>query len=346
MKIWRRNSSSRSAALPRRSSSAIAQWTGQPAEHAGVDEEVPELLRQIRHDVPGEVLANEPAARADRRENPAPLLGRLAPCRQVEELEPCSPAFSSSGEDGQVVGRNGIEVVVAEQPLHLPGAEPQVVRPDLEQLAGDPESRQVEARREPRADRDRQPGRCVLDEPSERVLGSRALEPVRVIDDKECPVRGLSLERGRRLLYRPPAGSDAGQRRARGQPRGGAGLPLRRRPRSPLDTTRREPPTLRRTPRGASSCRIRRAPRRPRAAAARSSPAGRRGARGGVPWPAERGPWQRRPENPTRRPGWANPSIARAPMPSGNAPTPPSSRPIGLRDRQWCHPGGRRVQPQ
>ena len=172
----------------------VAERPRQPPEHARLDEELAELLGQVGQDVPRQVLADEPAAGPDRGEDPAPLVRGLAARREVEQLEAGRPALGPAGEDGQLVGRDGLAVVVPEQALDLPRPEPQVVRADLDEVAGDAQAAQVDRRREPRPDDDREPARGVLDEPPERDLGGRPLEAVGVVDDEQRPFGWARLE--------------------------------------------------------------------------------------------------------------------------------------------------------
>ena len=116
----------------------VAQAAGQPAQDAGVHEEPAELHRQPDHHVLGEVLAQQPAAAPGAAQHPAALLGGPAARGQVEQLEPCRPAFGAPCEHREVRRGHGVVVDVAEELLHLPGAEAQVVRADLQQL---PETR-------------------------------------------------------------------------------------------------------------------------------------------------------------------------------------------------------------
>ena len=99
---------------------AVAQRAGEPAEDARLDEELAQVVGQVRHDVPGEVLPDEAAARTDGRQDPAALVGRLAAGREVEELEAGRPALRPAGEDREIVRRDRVAVVVAEEPLDLP----------------------------------------------------------------------------------------------------------------------------------------------------------------------------------------------------------------------------------
>ena len=124
----------------------VAERTGQPAEDARLDEEVAQLLGQVGHHVPRQVLADQAAAGADRGQDPAALLRRLAARREMEQLEAGRPALGPAGEDGQLVGRDGLAVVVAEQALDLPCPEPELVGADLQQLAADAEPAEVDRR--------------------------------------------------------------------------------------------------------------------------------------------------------------------------------------------------------
>ena len=73
----------------------------------------------------------------------------------MEELQPGGPALGAVREDGELLRRHLLAVVLAEQLLDLPRPEPQVLGADLDQLAGDAPPREVEARLDPRRGQDR-----------------------------------------------------------------------------------------------------------------------------------------------------------------------------------------------
>ena len=171
-------------AAARRPPQAIAQRPRQPAQHARVDEELAQVLRQPGQHVLGEVLAQQPAAHLGAAEDPPPLVGGPAARREVEQLEAGRPALGPAGEHREVARRHRVVVDVAEQLLDLPGAEPQVVRPELEQLAGHAQAGKVDRGRHAAGDDDRQPLRGVVDEAAERGLGGGPLERVAVVDDE------------------------------------------------------------------------------------------------------------------------------------------------------------------
>ena len=81
-------------------------------------------------DIAGEILAHEPAARPDARQQAPPVLGRLPARREVEQLQARGPALRATGEDGQLSGRDRLAIELAEQLFDLPGAEAQVVAAD------------------------------------------------------------------------------------------------------------------------------------------------------------------------------------------------------------------------
>ena len=113
----------------------VAQRSRQPAQDAGVDQEPAELHGQTDHHVLGEVLAQQPAAAPGAAQHAAALLGGPAAGGEVEQLEPGRPALGAAREHREVRRGDGVVVDVAEQLLHLPGAEAEVVRADLQQLA-------------------------------------------------------------------------------------------------------------------------------------------------------------------------------------------------------------------
>ena len=200
-------------AAARRSAQPIAQRPRQPAQHAGVDEELAQVLGQPEQHVLGEVLAQQPAAHLGPAQHPPPLVGRPAARREVEQLEARRPALGPACEDREVARQHGVVVDVAEQLLDLPGPEPQVVGPELQQLARDPEPGQVDRRRDAARDDQREPRRGVVDEAPQRALGVRALQRMAVVDDERGRGDRPRLEGLRDVLDARPA---AGQLRERG----------------------------------------------------------------------------------------------------------------------------------
>ena len=63
---------------------SVADQPGQPGQHARPDQEPAQLGRQLIEDVAGQVLASQPRPAAERGENAATLLRRLAAGREVE----------------------------------------------------------------------------------------------------------------------------------------------------------------------------------------------------------------------------------------------------------------------
>ena len=194
----------------------VAQVARQANEDARVDEEAPQLVGQLGQDVAGEVVAQEPGARADAAEDPPPLVRRLAARREVEQLQAGRPALRPTREDGQLARRHRIAVEVAEQPLDLPRPEAEVVALDLEEVARDAQARQVEVRPDARRGEDPEPRRRVVDQPAEHRLRGRALERVQVVDDQRRRPAGPRLQRPGRILHVVPARRQAGQRGTEG----------------------------------------------------------------------------------------------------------------------------------
>ena len=235
---------------------------------------------QAEQHVLGQVLAQEPAARLGAAQDPPPLVGGPAARGQVEQLQARGPALRSAGEDGQVARQDRVVVDVAEQLLDLPRPEPQVVRPELEEVVGDAQARQVDRRRDPAGDDDREPWRRVVHEPPERRLGRRALQRVAVVDDERRRGRGPRSP-GPSRRPRPWTSRRGGRAAPTGAPpRGGGRTRPRPRPRSPPGTSPRGPRPGRRSARRAWSCRSPPGPRRASAGGARRRRGAPRAARG------------------------------------------------------------------
>src|SRR2546430_2541707 len=124
----------------------VADLAAEALEDARLDEEPAQVERQLGQHVPGQVLADEARAGAQRGQDAAPLVRRLAAGGQVEELQPGGPALGAPRQRGQLHRRHRVPVVVAEEPLDLPRAEPEVVAADLQQAPGDPQAGPGEAR--------------------------------------------------------------------------------------------------------------------------------------------------------------------------------------------------------
>src|SRR5258706_354286 len=84
----------------------VAQVAGKPARDERLEEELGKPRRQIGEDVPGEVLADGPAARRRDAQDPPPLVGGLAPGREMEELEAGGPSLGPARERRDVARRD------------------------------------------------------------------------------------------------------------------------------------------------------------------------------------------------------------------------------------------------
>ena len=320
----------RAAARP---AQRVARRPGEAAQDGRLDEERPERRGQLVEHVAREVLANQSPRRPCPGQDPPSVLGRLAARREMEQLQPRGPALGPARERGQIGRRDRVPVEVAEQPFRLPCPEAQVVRPDLQQLPGDPEPRQVERRRDAGPDEDRQPRRRVLHEPAQRRLGRRALQGVQVVDDEHRRALGAPIERARGLLDRRPVTGDVRAARAvRAASRYRRSVASDRRPTSRRGTTRPGGPRRRpRTGRGAWTC--------------RSPRARRRASAGGARRPRARAP-DARAEAP-RRPGCAAwqprsaPRLRRDRPPNWSSRSPAIASPGRQRPRNWLVDAGR-----
>ena len=173
---------------------AIAQRPRQPPQDAGVEQERAQVLAQPDEHVLGEVLAQEAPAHLGAAQQPPALVGGAAPRREVEQLEPRGPALRPARQHGEVARQHGVVVDVAEQLLDLPGPEPQVVRPELQELARDAQPGEVDRRRHAAGDDHGEPRRRVIDQATERGLRGRALEGVPVVDHQRGRRRRVRLE--------------------------------------------------------------------------------------------------------------------------------------------------------
>src|SRR2546430_2367662 len=75
----------------------ITNRSGESSQHARPDEEPAELGRQLVEDIARQVLAGQPRPAAERGEDAAPLLRRLAARREVEQLEAGGPPLGAAG---------------------------------------------------------------------------------------------------------------------------------------------------------------------------------------------------------------------------------------------------------
>ena len=194
----------------------VAEWTAEPAQDAGVDQKAPQLRGQLVEDVAGQVLVGEAGARAQPAQDPAPLLGGLAPGREVEQLQRRCPSPGPAGQLGQLLRRPGLSVEVAIQPLHLPGAEAQVLVADLDQPAVQAQPGEVDPGSGPRCEQDHDRGRQVVDQALQGCLGRAVLQGVEVVDHQRRPGARPGLERASRVLDPIPAPGYVGERAAEG----------------------------------------------------------------------------------------------------------------------------------
>src|SRR5437762_3138354 len=115
----------------------ITDRPGEPRQHARPDEEPAQLGRQLVEDVAREVLASQPRPAAERGENAATLLRRLAARREVEQLQACGPPLSTTRELSELFRRQWSPVEIAEETLDFPGTKAQVFTADFEQRSRD-----------------------------------------------------------------------------------------------------------------------------------------------------------------------------------------------------------------
>ena len=130
----------------------------------------------------------------------------------MEQLETRGPALGPACQRGELLGGQRLAVEVPVELLHLPGAEPQVVDADLQQLARDLEAWQVHVRPDPAGRHDGERRGHELDEPLQASLRVRRLQGVEVVDDQERVVGEPLLERRHGVLDRLPAATQPGDR--------------------------------------------------------------------------------------------------------------------------------------
>ena len=265
----------------------VAQGAGQHTQRAGAAQELAQLGRQVAEHLPDEVGAHQPRSPGQVGQRPPPLRGWAALGEQVEHREPRRPAAGALRQRRGVLGRQRLVVDLAEQPLDLPGPEPQVVGVDDVHGAVDPQRRHVEPDDPARAEHHPQRRRGERDHPGQAVLGLRPRDGVEVVEDEQ-QVAARGVERGRDVVERPAVARQAGLAQRAADPPGQLGGVAVRRVDPIPDDGAGEP--RRDLARAASSCRARRgrAPARrggrpgradvrgpaPRARAARTSPRG------------------------------------------------------------------------
>src|SRR5262249_61182058 len=80
---------------------------------------------------------------------PPPLSRGLAARSQMEELQRRGPSLGPAGQEREILRSQRLAVEIAEEVLDLPRTEPQVLGPQLEEPARDPEPREIEAGERP-----------------------------------------------------------------------------------------------------------------------------------------------------------------------------------------------------
>jgi hypothetical protein len=174
----------------------VAKRTAEQAEAARPGEEGTQPRSQLRQHVLGQVGADESGAAAERGDRGAALGSRLTSGGQVEQLEPGRPPARPAGQDRHRLRWQRLGVVVPEEMLYLPGAEPEVLAVELLDLTGDLETGQVEGWPPTGPERDAQLRRAKVDDPAQRPLGGRPGQVLSVVDHEQ--------RRGAGPLVEPP----------------------------------------------------------------------------------------------------------------------------------------------
>ncbi len=175
------------AAAPAGAGELVAQRRRQQLERRRLEEEPVQLGGQAGEHVVGEEVPVGAAPPAHLRDGGAPLGRRQPVGGQVEELEGGDPPTGPALQLGDLVGEQRPLVLVAEQPLDLPGAEPQVVGAD--QLDAPPEAQPGRVERRPVSRQRHQVGRRrqVVDHRRDGPLAAGADDGVELVDDDQQP---------------------------------------------------------------------------------------------------------------------------------------------------------------
>ena len=180
----------------------VAQGAGQHPERARAAQELAQLGRQIAEHLADEVGAHQPRPAGQVGQRPPPLRRWAALGQQVEHREPGRPPGGALRQRRGVLGRQRLVVDLAEQPLDLPRAEPQVVGVDHVHRAVDPQRRHVQPDDPARAEHHAQRRRRERDHPRQPVLRRRARDGVEVVEHEQHVAPG-GVEYGRHVLERP-----------------------------------------------------------------------------------------------------------------------------------------------
>ncbi len=183
-KNWPAASSSRTAALPVRSSRA---------SHSG-PVRVPRVLVTSRNrrrygvelvqDRPGEVGPQQPRAATELGHGPFAVRGRLAPGGQVEQRQPRRPPAGASGQRGRGLGGQRLAVHPGEELLDLPGSEPQRLPVQHRELSGDHQPGDVHRQWSSGGQSDPQQVRAPADQLAELGLGRTAGQLMYVVQEQ------------------------------------------------------------------------------------------------------------------------------------------------------------------
>src|SRR5439155_3185087 len=146
----------------------IADRPGEPGQHARPDQEPAQLGRQLVENIARQVLAGQPRPAAQRGENAATLLRRLAAGREVEQLQTGGPPLGTARELSELFRWQRSPIEIAEETLDFPGAKAQVLTADFEQRSRDAQAREIETGERARPEQERDTGRRIVDGALER----------------------------------------------------------------------------------------------------------------------------------------------------------------------------------
>ena len=154
--------------LSSRSGDRIAEWTIQPLEDRGLEQEIPHALGLAPQDLLDQVVHDVPVVAGEGRDEVGDI--RSAPHRECGQLQPRDPAFGPCLQGRRVFGREVEPHHLVEKRGRLIRGEAQVGRPKLGQLAARPEAGQGQDRVGSTGDDQAQIRRQVIDEIGDRVV--------------------------------------------------------------------------------------------------------------------------------------------------------------------------------
>ena len=164
----------------------VAQRTGQPFQHRGLQQEGAHLLGLALEHLLGQVVQDVPVAAGERGHEPGDV--RLAAQRQRGQLQPGCPAFGPRGQRRHIcsgqrhVGYGGH---LPQQRRGLLNGELQLSRAELGQLPAGPTPGQRQRRVAAAGQHQAQPRRPVLQQEPQRVVYLPGADHVVIVEDQQ-----------------------------------------------------------------------------------------------------------------------------------------------------------------